>query len=263
MTNEVMPEQREKLARKFQELSKFMWWETISSEDDLERALILVDEIVKAGWRPPQETVKEEWRDIPGYSFWQMSNGHLIRHKMSHVQVEMTYVDGDLETKVLLHDDQGNDVMVLLSELIKRTWSTPPTEETFLVVFGNGNTVEIPHSHFTGKSTNVKTGEVTWDGLDKELTKQLADELDISVELIKVDLEEPDSFAEEWRPIESIVGLEAFDISNYGSVRYRPTGRIIEPSFDCGLDKHVVKLNVNGKNIWVDGPFLAAAMWEH
>jgi hypothetical protein len=202
VTEAVTLEQREKLAELFQELSRTAWWEDIR-HDDMERALILVDEIIKAGWTPPMPPVPEEaWRDIPGYSYWQMSNRGLIRHKMSHVQVGISVHHGE-RVMVLIHDDQGYDAHVAWDELNERTWSKP---------------VE--------------------------------------------DLEEPESFAEEWRPIDTIAGAESFQVSNYGRIRYKFNDRIIEPTYVEECKRHLVKLVVNGRDLYIDGPSLAAVMWE-
>lgn len=240
MTKEITPEQRSKLAEMIMEASRHSWFESIRSDDD-EKALILVDEIIKMGWTPPEEVVIEEWKDIPGYSYWQMSNGHLIRHKMSHVQVEASFVAGDLETLVLIHDDQGNDVLVSLNELKQRTWPVAveteadinlnemfPEAKVFTLQFENGNSVEMPVGQLLPGSTPVEV------------------------------LPE-----EEWRNIDSILGLESFQVSDIGRIRYKHNDRVIEPSFDCLTNKHYVKLKVNGKDLWIDGPVLAASMWEH
>ena len=245
MTNPVTPEQRdpkEVLADFLYRRAALMSWTYI--EHDKDEANELAEDILELlkekGWLPPQEVLKEQWRDIPGYSYWQMSNGGLVRHKMSHVQVEVSAIFGE-PVVITIHDDKGHDVHVLLEELSKCTWPTSlPTEDiledTFTLAFDNGNTVTMPVGRLTDKSTPIKFVE---------------------------DLEEPDSFAEDWKDIDSIIGLESFQVSNYGQIRYKFNDKIIEPSFDCGLDKHVVKLTINGKPIFIDGPALAAAMWEH
>jgi hypothetical protein len=202
VTEAVTLEQREKLAELFQELSRTAWWEDIR-HDDMERALILVDEIIKAGWTPPMPPVpEEEWRDIPGFSYWQMSNRGFVRYKMSHVQVEVSVHNGE-RVMVTIHDDMGYDAHVSLDELQLRTWP---------------------------KKTE--------------------------------DLEEPESFAEEWKDIEAFPGLTSFQVSNYGRIRYKFNDRIHEPVLDEKTGRMGVPVILNGKSIFIDGPALAAAMWD-
>lgn len=233
MTEAVTPKQHKDLADLFLKLSAQSWWSAIDQDEF--RAGLLVDEVIKMGWTPPMPPVpEEEWRDIPGYSYWQMSNRGQIRHKMSRVGVAIS-VHYDEPVTVLIHDDYGADVRVLFDELQKRTWPSPPDEETFQIVFANGNIAELPVGRLTGESTPVKFVE---------------------------DLEEPDSFAEEWRPIDTIVGAESFQVSNYGRIRYKFNDRIVLPEFNADYNKHLVALKVNGRDLHIDGPSLAAVMWE-
>lgn len=126
MTEVVTPEQRSKLAEMIMEASTTSWFEAIRHDDD-ERALILVDEIVKMGWRPPQEKFIEEWRTIPGYDFWEASNGYMVRHKLTKEWVKGECI-GDSPVYITIHDNQGMDVVVSLVEIHDLAFPKEPAE---------------------------------------------------------------------------------------------------------------------------------------
>lgn len=107
-------------------------------------------------------------------------------------------------------------------------WTPLPKEDGTYLIF------HVPHATDLGVSTPVKFVE---------------------------DLEEPESFAEEWREIDCIVGLRNFEVSNMGRVRYSKTGKIQEPTLDEKSGRTGVKLTVNGAPIFIDGPSLAHLMW--
>lgn len=125
-----------------------------------------------------------------------------------------------------------------LDWLRTRGWTAPehdinlnemfPEAKVFTLQFENGNSVEMPVGQLLPGSAPVEV------------------------------LSE-----EEWRDIDSIPGLKSFQVSDIGRIRYKHNDRVIEPSFDCLTNKHYVKLKVNGKDLWIDGPVLAASMWEH
>lgn len=84
-------------------------------------ARMLVEKVVVLGWRPPQGSFIEQWRKIPGYDYWEMSNGNMVRHVLSKECVPITYIQGDPIT-ITIHDNFGVDVKVFLMELTERTW---------------------------------------------------------------------------------------------------------------------------------------------
>lgn len=123
---------------------------------------------------------------------------------------------------------QGTQIMDWFQ---RNGWTPPETtspSDTFEMEMENGNVYSIPTGRLLPKSTPIEV------------------------------LPE-----EEWRNIDSILGLESFQVSDIGRIRYKHNDRVIEPSFDCLTNKHYVKLKINGKDLWIDGPVLAASMWEH
>ena len=88
----------------------------------------LVGMVVAAGWQWHPPKLVEEWRDIPGYIYWEMSNGYLVRNKLTKTHVEVTFQDGT-PTLIALWDDHGFDKVETLHELIKLTWPNAKDEQ--------------------------------------------------------------------------------------------------------------------------------------
>lgn len=110
----------------------------------------LVGMVVAAGWQwhpPKTPEIVEEWRDIPGYANWEMSNTYRVRNKF----IKDHWVDYGVEVENL-KDRQ---------DLIERTWPKTQTE----ILFENGNLAIIPDEVYTGKITPVEIIAEEWKDL--------------------------------------------------------------------------------------------------
>jgi hypothetical protein len=161
-------------------------------------ALVLGIRLVNDGWNPPEEPFVEEWRLIPGYSFFEASNRGLIRHALTKNQIEMVSSNLGEPITVTIHDNGGMEETLALEDILVKT-------------FPKGKT---------------------------ELTE------------------------EEWRTVEGI-GTNSFEINRLGTIRHKSSGRVQEPKYDEFYQMVTVKLIVNGKPVWIDGPTLAETMWAN
>jgi hypothetical protein len=122
----MMSDAKEKLKDLFHKRAQFYTWDDI--QEDREAANGLAEQVIKLltdeGWQAPRELFVEEWRAIPGYSFWEMSNRYSIRHK-SGVYLEVC-VAPDEPIQVTIYNDLMTEITCLLQDLIELTW---PSEQ--------------------------------------------------------------------------------------------------------------------------------------
>lgn len=199
-----------------------------SPADRREIARTVATKLFMLGWTPPSvPEVKEEWRVIPGFQYFEASNKGFIRHALSRVWVPITVspVAPDYATnvtEVVLHDDHGRDIRLELQQVLDTTWPREGTD----ILFDNGSTAHIPDAEFTGKVTEVEVRE------------------------------------EEWRDIECIAGLENFEVERGGSIRNKKTKWVREPEYDIDRNVFATHFVINGKPINIVGEWLADAMWD-
>lgn len=134
-----------------------------STEDRREIARTLATKLFMSGWVPPISRTQEpeEWRVIPGFSAWQISNKGFIRHSISRVWVPISAI-GEQIQPVTLYDDTGRDIELDYQHILDVTWPKEGTE----ILFDSGSTAYIPDAEFTGKVTKVEVREEEWRDIE-------------------------------------------------------------------------------------------------
>lgn len=194
-----------------------------------QRAAQLVDRVIAEGWQPKEEPFKEEWRKIPGYDYWEMSNGNMVRHVLTKECVPITHVTDEPIT-ITIHDNFGKDQTVFLMELAERIWpkgliglSLKEAAQLF------NEPGEIPEEYFTPTNPN---GNYTYSKKSEV----------------------------EWRVISDLPSKN-FEISNTGLVRHKQTGRLFEPEFDIDYNLYMVKLIINEQDYRIVPEHLIERLW--
>lgn len=68
----------------------------------------------------------------------------------------------------------------------------------------------------------------------------------------------------DWRDIDTLALIPSglYEVNEHGHIRFTHTEEVVAPEFDMDYNEYLVKVTVNGKALYINGPHLAALMFN-